>query len=74
MTRKENGLFLWSERTIKKITESNGSDSIKQKQMKLTVCVLGLFLNLLLDKDENLSRGSFMDPFMGSFNFANTHK
>ena len=71
LTREENGIFLWSERTMTMLRESKkGSDTLPQKQMKLVMCALGLYLNLMLDKDENLSEGSFVETFMGAFNLV----
>lgn len=70
LTRRENGLFFWSERTMIKLTDSSGSGSIEKKQTKLVMCMIGLFLNLMMDTDENLSDGSLMDKFMEAFNLA----
>ena len=48
---KEKGIFFWSEITMIKLGEK-ASDTLQQRQMKLVMCMLGLFHNLMMDKDE----------------------
>ena len=66
LTRKGHGLFFWSDRTLKKLEESRGSDSLQRRQVRLVVSMLGLFLNLMLDSDENISEECVLEVFMGS--------
>lgn len=58
LIRKDNGIFTWSDSTIKAI-ESNKtpSEDVPDRQMKLVVGMLSLLLNLLVDKELNLAEG-----------------
>ena len=38
--------------------------------MKLVLSMVSLFLNLMLDQDDNLSEGSFFKDFMSNYNFT----
>ena len=64
LTRQENGLFYWSDGTINKI----GDAATEEKRMKLVLSMVSLFLNLMLDQDDNLSEGSHFEDFMGNYN------
>ena len=64
LTRPENGLFYWSDGTINKI----GDAATEEKRMKLVPSMVSLFLNLMLDQDDNLSEGSFFKDFMSNYN------
>jgi len=64
LTRQENGLFYWSDGTINKI----GDAATEEKRMKLVLSMVSLFLNLMLDQDDNLSEGSFLKDFMSNYN------
>ena len=70
LVREKGGLFFWSKRTMECLSNYNGSDTLQQRQMKLVMCMLTLFLNLMMDIDEEVSEGSFVEPFIGAFNFA----
>ena len=64
LTRLENGLFHWSEGTCNKI----GNAATEEKRLKLVISMISLFINLMLDLDDNLSEGSFFEDFMGDYN------
>ena len=64
LTRTNGGLFHWSEATTNKI----GDGATEDKRLKLVLCMLTLFINLMLDLDDNLSHGSFFEEFMTDYN------
>ena len=70
LTRVDSGLFFRSERTMTKLRGTKGSDNLQQKQRKLVMCMLGLFLNWMLDTDENLSEGYFFEGSMEAFSLV----
>ena len=76
LTREEGGLFVWSERTIKKLEETRGAtETLDQRKVKLVICMLTLLINLLMDTEVNLAEGCFLEPFMGStFNLLTKSK
>ena len=63
LTRSSKGILDWSERTTNKIE----SVSIEDKQMRLVVSMFSLFLNLMLDVDDNLSKSPRFEEFMTEF-------
>ena len=44
------------------------SVTIQEKQLKLVMSMIALFLNLLLDVDDRISQRSFFEDFMSNFN------
>ena len=46
----------------------NDSLTVQEKQSKLVMSMIALFLNLILDVDDRLSQGSFFEDFMSDFN------
>ena len=70
LTRTSGGLFHWSERTINKIE----SVSVEDKRMRLVVSMFSLFLNLMLDKDDNLSQACHFEEFMNTFSLRKVNK
>ena len=67
ITRRTGGLFVWSEYTIKSMNEMKGaSGTLKERQIKLVTGMLSILISLLLDDDDNLAEGCFLEPFMGS--------
>ena len=71
LMREDSGLFFWSERTMTLFHGAKGSDTLQQKQKKkLVMYMLGLFLNLMLDIDENLSERCFFEGFVEAFSLA----
>ena len=66
LTKQVDGLLVWSERTMKRLDETKGSnETLQQRQLKLVMSMLALLINLLLEKDANLAEGCFLEPFMG---------
>ena len=66
LTKQEGGVLVWSERIIKRLEETKGSNEpLQQRQLKLVMSMLALLINLLLEKDANLAEGCFLEPFMG---------
>ena len=70
LTRTSGGMFHWSERTINKIE----SVSVEDKRMRLVVSMFSLFLNLMLDKDDNLSQACHFEEFMNEFSLRKANK
>ena len=64
ITRPSDGMFCWSKRTLHRMESVN----IENKQFKLVLSMLSLFLSLMLDFDETLSQGSYLEEFMTEFN------
>ena len=57
-------MFRWSEGTLNKI----GNAATEEKRLKLVISMISLFINLMLDLDDNLSEGSFFEEFMSEYN------
>ena len=70
LTRTSRGMFHWSEWTINK-TENV---SVEDKQMRLVVSMFSLFLNLMLDMDDNLLEGCHFKEFMNKFSLRKATK
>ena len=70
LTRLIKGAFHWSERTTNKLE----SVSIEDKRMRLVVSMFSLFLNLMLDVDDNLSESSHFEEFMTEFSLRKLNK
>ena len=70
LTRLGEGTLDWSKRTTNKIK----SVSIEDKQMRLVVSMFSLFLNLMLDVDDNLSESSRFEEFMTEFSLRKLNK
>ena len=57
LTRLNNGVFGWSERTVNKLDNATSQD----KRLALVLSMYALFRNLTLDLDDSLSQGSFFE-------------
>ena len=68
LTRRNNGLFTWIERTMIKLEGAEGVTTLQEKQTKMVICMVTLLLNLMLDSDDSLSQGSFFEGFINNFN------
>jgi hypothetical protein len=64
LTRLNGGMFYWNEQTLTKLD----SVTVQEKQLKLVMSMIALFLNLMLDVGDSLSQGSFFGDFMSDFN------
>ena len=64
LTRPDNGMFSWGERTMTKLESVTAQD----KYLKLVLSIFALFLNMMLDLNGSLSQGSFFEEFMNDFN------
>ena len=65
LTTREGGLFVWSDRTIARMEESRGSDTMSQRQIRLLVAQFALLLHLMQDMHTDISAGRFLDTFFG---------
>ena len=70
LTRTSGVIIHWSKRTINKIE----SVSVEDKRMRLVVSMFSLFLNLMLDKDDNLSQACHFEEFMNEFSLRKANK
>ena len=64
LTRLNDGVFHWSERT----TDNIGNTSTHDKRLTLVLSMYALFLNLMLDLEDSLSQGSLLEDFMSDYN------
>lgn len=64
LTRLNDGVFHWSERT----TDNIGNTSTHDKRLTLVLSMYALFLNLMLDLEDSLSQGSLFEDFMSDYN------
>ena len=64
LTRLNDSVFHWSERTINTIDITSTQDT--QLTLVLSMCVL--FLNMMLDLEDNLLQGSSFEDFMSDYN------
>ena len=65
LTKQESGVLVWSERIMRRLEETKGSnETLQQRQLKLVMSMLALLINLLLEKDANLAEGCFLEPFL----------
>ena len=66
LTRAENGLFVWSEATLNKLSEAKiaGANDLKTKQIAFVCCMLQLTYDLMLEKESNVPEVPFK-PFIG---------
>ena len=58
LTNCEGGGFIWSERTMIKLAESNASGSIKERQIRLICCMFQLTYSLMMATQEAILDGS----------------
>ena len=60
LTREESRLFFWRKIAKSKLHRAKGLENLQQKQKKPVMYMLDLFLNLMLDTDENLPERCFL--------------
>ena len=51
LIRREDGIFVWSERTMRKLEESNSPGTLETKQIKLICGTFELAYRLMMGKD-----------------------
>ena len=49
--RRDNGLFVWTDRTVMKLGESTEGNNIKEKQTRLALQMVQLMYSLMMGKD-----------------------
>ena len=54
----KGGVFVWSERTMKKLTEENVNGSIEERQGKLICCIFQQIYSLMMATQEVIPDGS----------------
>ena len=64
ITRPSNGMFCWS----KQMLHLMECVTIKNKQFKFVLSMLSLFQDLMLNIDESLLLGSYLEEFMTDYN------
>ena len=65
LLRKENGPFVWSERTMKKLEESSATGTIADKQLRLICVMFELTYFLMMGKDDAIDIGTPFRHFIG---------
>jgi len=65
LLRKENGPFVWSERTMKKLEESSATGTIADKQLRLICAMFELTYFLMMGKDDAIDIGTPFRHFIG---------
>ena len=58
LTDHEGGAFVWSERTMKKLAESNTNGTIEERQLKLVCSMFQLTYSLMMATQEVIQSGS----------------
>ena len=65
-SRDSDGVFVWSNRTMAKLEESNNvQGTIKDKQLKLVCCMFELAYNLMMDPSDTIIEGAPFKQFLG---------
>jgi hypothetical protein len=68
LTDHENGVLVWSNRTIEKLKQSNIVGTLEDKQMKLVCHMFDLTYSLMMEKRDVIVDGSPFGQFIGPSN------
>ena len=70
LTRRDNGLFVWTDRTMIKLGESTEGNNIKEKQMRLALQIVQLMYSLMMGKDAIID-GVPLKQYLGPLRLQN---
>ena len=70
LTRRDNGLFVWTDRTMIKLGESTEGNNIKEKQMRLALQIVQLMYSLMMGNDAIID-GIPLKQYLGPLRLQN---